>query len=256
MQQVARSLFFYTTLFLSTIFLGILAILTVFITRRGDLAHLYGRLWSNVNLWAAGVRVIVRGLENIDPKSSYVYASNHQGWFDIFSIMGKLPVQFRWLAKEELYRIPILGQAMRLIGYIPINRSNHRKAFESLMRAAERVREGVSIVIFPEGTRSPDGTLQEFKGGGFVLAIISQRPIVPISLSGSYRILSKKGRRWINPGTVIMTIGKPIETKGLSMADRGKLMIQVREAIRENLTPSEGGVLSQIVDEPGSLARC
>ncbi len=234
---VYRSILFCIMLANSTLILGIQAIVTVLVTGLADVAHLYGRLWSELNLWAAGVRVEVTGLENIDRRQSYIFAANHQSGFDIFAIY-KLPVQFRWLAKQELFRVPVLGQAMAAIGYIPIDRSDRRKAFRSINLAARRVREGTSIVIFPEGTRSSDGVLQEFKKGGFMLAIKSQRPIVPISLSGSHKILAKGGCA-VHPGVIRMTIGEPIPTAGLTSAARNRLIREVRQAIARHLAPGE-----------------
>ncbi|MBC7358694.1 MAG: 1-acyl-sn-glycerol-3-phosphate acyltransferase [Desulfacinum sp.] len=237
-----RTVLFYLTLVISTIVLGLSAIGIVLATRRSDWAHLCGRIWGNINLWAAGVRVEVMGLERLKPYRPAVYAANHQSWFDIFAILGKLPVQFRWLAKEELFRIPLFGHAMRMIGYIPIDRADRKKAFESLEEASRRVREGTSIVIFPEGTRSRDGVIQPFKKGGIILAIKSGQPIVPVSLSGSHAILPKGG--WlVRPGRIRMTIGDPIETAGFTMEDRDEVIFLVREAIRKYLTVQEGGVL-------------
>lgn len=247
-----RTVTFYAMLFVSTVVLGMAAITIALVTRRSDWAHLCGRLWGNVNLWAAGVTVDVQGLENLDPHKPVVYAANHQSWFDIFAILGKLPVQFRWLAKEELFRIPIMGYAMRLIGYVPIDRSDRKKAFQSLEEASQRVREGTSIVIFPEGTRSRDGVIQPFKKGGIILAIKSGQPIVPISLSGSYKILPKRGRL-VRPGRIRMTIGKPIETAFMTMEDRDRVIHMVREAIRLHLTEREGGFLSE--DAPLAQVR-
>jgi 1-acyl-sn-glycerol-3-phosphate acyltransferase len=241
--KIVRSLFFYALFFISTIILGITATTTTFVTRKSNWAHLIGRFWGNVNLWAAGVRVHVKGFENLDSHRSYVFLSNHQGWFDIFTLLGKLRVQFRWLAKEELFKVFVLGRAMRAAGYISIDRSNRKKAMESLSLAAERVQNGTSIVIFPEGTRSPDGVLQEFKKGGFLLAIKSQQFIAPIAISGSYRVLPKRGNWMIQPGVIDVTIGKPISTVGLALKDNETLMQTVREAIRQHLTPEERGPL-------------
>ena len=128
------------------------------------------RIWGNVNLWAAGVKVNIAGLENINNLGPYIFVSNHQGWFDIFTALGKLPIRFSWLAKEELFKIPILGHAMYRAGYIPIDRKDHRKALASMNRAAEVIRQGTSVFIFPEGTRSADGVIRDFKKGVFVLA--------------------------------------------------------------------------------------
>lgn len=239
--KIVRSLFFYVVFFISTIMLGATAILTTFVTHNSNWAHLIGRLWGNLSLWAAGVKVRVKGFENLAPKHPYVFLSNHQGWFDIFTLLGKLRVQFRWLAKEELFKVFMLGPAMRAAGYVPIDRSDRKKAVESLNQAAERVRSGTSIVIFPEGTRSPDGVMRDFKKGGFLLAIKSQQSIVPIAISGSHRILQKQGDWIIHPGIIEVTIGKPISTVGLTVKDNDALMRTVQETIRHDLTPEERG---------------
>jgi len=243
--KIIRSLFFYPVFFVSTIVLGVSAILTTYITRSSNWAHLIGRLWGNVNLWAAGVRVRITGLEHLDPHQSYVFLSNHQGWFDIFTLLGKLPFQFRWLAKEELFKVFVLGPAMRAAGYIPIDRSDRRKALESLHQAATKVQEGTSVVIFPEGTRSPDGKMQEFKKGGFILAIKSQQPIAAIAISGSHRVFPKQGTWMIQPGIINVSVAEPIPTVELKVKDNDMLMRIVREAIRRHLTPEEGGPLPE-----------
>jgi 1-acyl-sn-glycerol-3-phosphate acyltransferase len=236
-----RSIVFYVLLFIGTILFGLWALAISHLTKNSDRAHLVARRWGNFNLRVAGVKVRLSGLENIAPDKPYIFAANHQSWFDIFAVLGKLPVQFRWLAKEELFSVFVLGRAMKASGYIPIDRTDHRKAFASINGAAERVRNGTSVVIFPEGTRSPNGVIQEFKKGGFVLAVKSEQPIVPISISGSYKILPKQGGWKIHPGTILMTIGQPIPTTGVSNRDRTELMNTVREAISKHLTPEEAG---------------
>jgi 1-acyl-sn-glycerol-3-phosphate acyltransferase len=243
--KIMRSLFFYPVFFVSTIVLGTSAIVTTYITRNSNWAHLIGRLWGNLNLWAAGVKVRITGLENLDPRQPYVFLSNHQGWFDIFTLLGNLPFQFRWLAKEELFKVFVLGPAMRAAGYIPIDRSDRRKALESLHQAAARVQEGTSVVIFPEGTRSPDGRLQEFKKGGFILAIKSQQPIAVIAISGSHHVLPKGATWLIQPGIIDVTVAEPITTRELKVKDNDILMRTVRETIRRHLTPEEGGPLPE-----------
>jgi 1-acyl-sn-glycerol-3-phosphate acyltransferase len=243
--KIVRSIFFYTVFFNSTIILGIAAIISTFVTRNSDWAHLIGRSWGNLNLWASAVKVRVRGFENLDRHHPYVFLSNHQGWFDIFTLLGKLRVQFRWLAKKELFSLFVLGPAMRAAGYVPIDRADRKKAVESLNQAAERVQSGTSIVIFPEGTRSPDGVLQEFKKGGFLLAIKSQQAIVPIAISGSHHVLPKGGDWMIHPGVIEVTIGKPVSTIGLTIKDNEVLMRTVRETIRHHLTPEERGPMPE-----------
>jgi 1-acyl-sn-glycerol-3-phosphate acyltransferase len=228
-------------LLVSSIVLGGLAILAATITHNGNLSHLIARCWGQFNLLTAGVKVRVKGLENLPLQDPCVLIANHQGWFDIFVILAKLPVQFRWLAKEELFHLPVFGKAMSSAGYIPINREDKRQALESMNQAALRIKSGTSVVVFPEGTRSPDGTLQEFKKGGFILAIKAQQPIVPITLSGSHHVLPK-GDDWVlQPRTVDMTIDRPIPTTGLILRDKDSLLDTVRKIIREHLTVEEGG---------------
>jgi 1-acyl-sn-glycerol-3-phosphate acyltransferase len=241
--RLLRSVFFYVTLLFSTMILGISAIIGSFASRTWP--GVIARIWGNLNLWAAGVKVSVSGLENIDAHGPYIFAGNHQGWFDIFTALGKLPVRFSWLAKEELFKIPILGLAMLKAGYIPIDRKDRRKALSSMNRAAEMIRHGTSVFIFPEGTRSADGVIGTFKKGGFILALKSQQPIVPVSISGSYLILRKKS--WmIHSGQIRMAIGTPIQTADSDSRSRDLLLEQVREAIRANLTVEEAGGGSKV----------
>lgn len=238
-----RSFFFYLVLVFSTLFLGIASIVTYRVTGKNDVAHRFARLWGRINLWAARVHVQIDGLENIDTGQIYVLAANHQSWFDIFAAVGMLPLEIRMLTKMELFRIPVLGSAMLASGYIPIDRSDRRKAFESMNAAAERIRTGASVFVFPEGTRSADGVLQEFKTGAFVLAIKAGKPVVPVSISGSHRIIAKEGSWEIHPGEIHITIGAPIPTAALSSRDRDFLMTKTREAIKRHLTQAEGGYL-------------
>lgn len=235
-----RSFLFYILLFLITAFLSIVAICAAVITRSANGSHLVGRLWARSLLFVSGVKVQVEGLDNINPKEAYVFAANHQSQFDIFTVLGHLPTQFRWLAKKELFRIPVLGAAMKGAGYIPIDRSNRKEAFKSIDMAAARVREGTSIMIFPEGTRSLDGKLQSFKKGGFHLAIKSQRPIVPVSISGAFSILPKKGFR-VRPQLVKVYVGEPVPTAEVSTKDREWLISEIRRRIQEKLAPEERG---------------
>ena len=141
---------------------------------------------------------------------------------------------------------------MSAIDYIPIDRTDRRKAFESLNQAARKVQSGTSVVIFPEGTRSQDGILQEFKKGGLVLSIKSQQPVVPISISGSHRVLPKHGSWDIQPGVIHMTIGSPIPTAGMTIRDKNTLMAGLRDAIRKHLPQEEGGILSGIEEKPST----
>jgi 1-acyl-sn-glycerol-3-phosphate acyltransferase len=160
--------------------------------------------------------------------------ANHQSNFDILALFAGLPVQFRWLAKEELFRIPLFGWAMRRCGYIPIDRSNRKKALQGMEEAVQRIHEGASVVIFPEGTRSPDATLLPFKKGGFILALQAQVPVVPIAISGSNAIMPKHSR-WIRGGAIRVDFFPAIPTAGRCAEDRDILLEEVRQSISQAL---------------------
>ncbi|MFH1102617.1 MAG: lysophospholipid acyltransferase family protein [Pseudomonadota bacterium] len=196
--------------------------------------HTIAQIWGRAILMISRIRVIVKGMSNIDPEKSYIFMSNHQSNFDIPVLLAYLDVQFRWLAKAELFKIPIFGPAMRKAGYISIDRSNRRSAFLSLERAAESIRNGVSVLIFPEGTRSLDGNIRSFKKGGFILAVDSGVPIVPVILHGTWSIMSRNGLM-IRPGNVILEIGKPVETIHFNRKTKDGLMDKVNQIMRDAL---------------------
>ncbi len=159
--------------------------------------------------------------------------SNHQGYYDIFTLLSHLPYQFKWLAKKELFSVPILGWTMAAVGYVSIDRGGTRDTVRAMDEAARKIREGMSVVIFPEGSRSPDGSIQPFKKGGFTLAIKAKVPIVPIAISGS-RDIMPKDRLTAAAGEIRMLVGAPIESQLYSLKDREFLMGKVRETIFEN----------------------
>jgi len=154
---------------------------------------------------------MVEGRENIPAGRPVVFASNHASQLDIPILYKALPVQFRFLVKQELFSIPFFGLAMRMTGYIPVDRSGGREAIKSLQEAARRIAGGTSVVVFPEGTRSPDGSLGAFKPGGMVVAIKAGVPVIPVAILGSSSVLPK-GRLRVQPGAVTVRIGPPIES--------------------------------------------
>ncbi|MFH1674765.1 MAG: lysophospholipid acyltransferase family protein [Pseudomonadota bacterium] len=218
----------------TTLFFAILIIIVSLFQKTGDIPHCIARCWARTVLFISRVKVNVKGLENIDPGNTYIYMANHQSMYDIPALQGHLAVQFRWLAKIELFRIPFFGQAMARAGYIDIDRSNRREAFKSIGRAAERIQEGTSVVIFPEGSRSADGKIKPFKKGGFVLALKSKRPIVPVTILGSGSILPK-GSLDIQPGKIIVRVHSPIDTTGFTSKTIDGLMESVRSVILKDL---------------------
>lgn len=170
----------------------------------------------------AGVTVKVSGVEKLDPARPYIFAGNHQSQFDIFALQGYLGFDFRWMAKKELFKVPIFGQGMRVAGYIPVDRSHGRKALKSLDEAAKRIVDGTSVIIFPEGTRSPDGKLHDFKPGAMVLAIKAGVPVVPMAILGTHEVLPK-GKLLAKPGRVEIRVGDPIETSGYTVKQKQEL---------------------------------
>ncbi len=235
-----RTIFVWFCIVLGAVVFGLLAVFTYPFDRKGTAAHWCGRIWAKAALLANQVRVRLEGLENVEGTGPYIFMSNHQGSYDIFALLGYLPFQFKWLAKKELFSIPILGWAMSAAGYISIDRKGTRATVEAMRAAARKIRDGMSVVIFPEGSRTPDGSIQPFRKGGFTLAIRSQVPIVPIAISGSREIMAKD-RLTANAGEIRVRIGPPIETHDYSVKSRESLMENVREAILENFLSGERG---------------
>ena len=218
-----------------TIIFCIWAILIGFFDRSGRIIHTQvSRPWAKTILWVSGIKVRAKGQENADPRFPRIYMTNHQSYFDIFALLACLPVNFKFILKQELMKIPFLLIAMRRARYIGIEREDPRKAVQSINEAAEKIKSGASVLIFPEGTRSIDGRLQPYKKGGFNLALKSGCDIVPVTICDSYRIVPKGSLR-VNKGTFSMHIGNPISVKGYDKASITQLMDNVREVMLTHL---------------------
>jgi 1-acyl-sn-glycerol-3-phosphate acyltransferase len=202
--------------------------------RSASKAQVFPRFWGRALCWLAGVRVRVEGMEHIDSDHIYIFAGNHCSQYDIFAFQGYFLHDFRFLAKKELFRIPLFGRAMYKIGYIPVDRSHGRQAVKSIDEAAQRIATGNSVIIFPEGTRSPDGTLQEFKHGAALLAIKAGVPIVPLGFNGSYDVLPK-GAMLPRSGEIVIRIGPPLATDQYKSGDKHKLTQELYGAIGQLL---------------------
>ena len=215
---------------LYTIFIGVPIIVASFFDG-GRTMMVLGRVWVRWILATFSVRVDVAGLENVPTHAPIILMSNHQSLADIAAIVSTLPpsVKWRFVAKKELVRVPVFGQALLASGHIIIDRGNRERAVASLRRAAERIRAGTSVIVFPEGTRSSDGHLRLFKSGPFHLAVEAQVPIVPVTVSGSQHI-TPKGELRVHSGRVKITYGKPIPTRGVSIAERKVLAARSRGA--------------------------
>ena len=218
-------------------------ILTIFIglfDPYGRYVYGVGRFWAWMILTIGGVSLKVNGLSRIDSNRQYVFMVNHQSNIDIPVLIQGLPAfQLRWIAKKELLWVPLFGWAMWASKHIIVDRSDRIGALGSLKRAKERMKAGVSVVVFPEGTRSTDGNLLPFKRGGFLLAIRAQTPIVPVTIKGSGPLLPRGDWR-IRCGQVEVTVGEPISVENYRPGTLRALSKQVQELIEKNLhTASE-----------------
>jgi len=209
--------------------------------------HKVANLWAKILLLICNTKVKVIGEENLLRGKPQIFMANHQSDFDILISLAYIPVQFRWIAKKELFAIPVFGTAMRSAGYIEIDRSNKEKAIQSIDEAALRIRRGKSIMTFPEGTRSRDGEIKPFKQGVFHLAIKSGVPIVPVSIIGSGRIMPKRSLR-IKPGQIKLMIGKPIEVVNFDIEKRHELIEIVRNEIMKNFNEWQDADSTNIKD--------
>ena len=235
-----RTLYIAIWVIFATLVLGLVVIFLSFFVRSGNPMHKIARFWGRSILIVSRIKVSVKWPADIDRSKSYIYMSNHQSNFDIPVLLGHLKVQFRWLAKMELFKIPIFGRAMRKAGYISIDRNKRESAFKSLKNAACKIKSGVSVLIFPEGTRSRDGKIRPFKKGGFIMAIDSGAPIVPIVISGTRSIMTK-GSIKINPGKVSVVVHQPIQTSAYTRETKEALMERVRRIICDGLENIETG---------------
>lgn len=220
---------------LLTLVVSLAALIWIGVLRgSADSAQVMVRYWGKAICRIGGVRVTVEGLENLTPGQPYIFAANHQSQIDIPALQGYFDTGFKWLAKKELFRVPVWGTAMRKAGYIPVDRSHGRPALKSLEEAAQRIAEGTSVIIFPEGTRSIDGQLQPFKAGGMVLAIKAGVPLVPVGITGTHAILPK-GRLLVRPGKVTIRLGQPIDTGAYTLKQKHELAQHLHQAVSELL---------------------
>jgi 1-acyl-sn-glycerol-3-phosphate acyltransferase len=230
---VIRTLWYYVVLIFSTILhAGAAVVAGIFRVknRRGGVYDWAGTDWARDILSAAGTPVLAEGVERIPRNTPVLYASNHSSMFDIWALFATLPDSVRFVAKRELFKIPLLGGAMRAAGHIPIDRAARKKAFEAYDEAARTIQRGSSAIVFPEGTRSRTGELLPFKNAPFGLAIAAQVPIIPIYVHHTFEILPKGAWR-LRPQPIRLLVGEPIATAGLAPDDREELRDRVRAAM-------------------------
>ena len=229
--KALRSFFFGAFAILWTFVCFWLVTIALLFAPKGRASHWVVRhIWVATMLAVFRVKVVVSGLENFDRDRPCVFVSNHQSHFDIITIFHSTPTNLRFIAKKSMFYIPFFGWYLALAGYIPLDRSNRDRAIRSHDKAAEKIRKGVPIVSFPGGTRSPDGIVLPFKKGAFMLALKAGVTIVPISIAGSIKVLSRTSMG-IQPGTIRIHYASPIDVSDYTVDDRDRLMADVRDVI-------------------------
>jgi len=227
--QIRTFLAWTIALFLTLVF-GTLAILTSWVPPRGKLYLFWARSWAHAVLFFACIPYRIEVPDETAALPEAIFMSNHESAVDILVLFLAIPQDVRFLAKRSLFYIPFLGWSMALAGFIPVDRERKDRAKEVLHDLVDRLRKGSSVLVFPEGTRSRTGALGTFKKSGFLLALKSGLPIVPIGIQGARAILGADGMR-LNPGLVVVRVGTPIPTVGLGVSHRRELMEKVRGEI-------------------------
>jgi 1-acyl-sn-glycerol-3-phosphate acyltransferase len=232
--QPYKWLVYTPVLIISTLFFGSLAVVLAMTVGPRFASWLCGTSWARLNSYLTPMLVRVRGREHIDPSQSYVLVANHQSHYDVFVLYGWLGIDFKWVMKQELRKVPALGFACEKIGHIYIDRSNHQAALASIEAAKDRIVNGTSVLFFAEGTRSRDGNLGRFKKGAFRMALDLELPILPLTLSGTRKVLPPATRK-LFPGVASLTIHEPVTTEGLTEKEIPELMNKVRDIIASAL---------------------
>lgn len=233
--------FYLISVILNTFVLALLIIMISPFDRNGNLVHYIGRFWSLLNVYLSGTRLSIRGRKKIEKGRAHIIMSNHQSLFDVWALIAKLPLQLRWIIKSEIKKMPVFGYALERMGHIYIDKRKGKNTVLGLEVAGQKIREGTSVIIFPEGTRSKDGHLQKFHRGGAILAIRSGIPILPVTVNGG-RFVLPKGTLALMPGKIEVVVGDLIDP-GAFDGNRDELMAVVRSAIEKNLDLEYGALV-------------
>lgn len=205
--------------------------------RPGGIYDRAARQWGTGTMRASRIRAVVDHRDRLDPDRPCVYMVNHTSFIDIWALLQELPGTVRFVFKQELTRVPVLGRSLLAAGHIRINRQSRSAAFAAYDEAAKAVQGGISAIVFPEGTRSPDGRLMPFKKGPFVLPIAAGVPVVPVLIEGACQLMPP-GARYPRPGTVVLRIGEAIPTDDMDYEDRDRLSVQTHDALAALATPA------------------
>lgn len=219
----------------STLVIGTTIICLAFLGLPDLASRVLGPIWAKINSLMMMLTVQVEGRDKFNPKQSYIIVANHQSQVDILALYGHLGVDFKWVMKQELRRVPVLGPACAAMGHIFIDRGNTESALTSINNARTQIKDGMSVVFFPEGTRSRDGELMHFKKGAYRLALELQLPILPVTILGTHHILPTDTLD-LTPGEARIVFHAPISTQGLDASDLPRLVDQSREAILDRLS--------------------
>jgi len=240
------------TLFLAayTALLGPLFILHCSLTGSAELLYRVGVGGARFALRLGGVRVQINGLENI-PVGVCIFVANHTSNVDPPAVVTAIPRRVALLGKKEVFRIPILGRVLRLADFVPVDRGNRAAAIESVNQAVEHVKNGVSYLVFPEGTRSPDGRLRPFKKGTFVMAIQAGAPVVPVAVAGAHKLM-RKGSLTLLPGKVEVSFLPPVDSQAYTEERRDELRLRVQDAIASRLPPDQQPLPESAADRPAT----
>ena len=210
-----------------TLLFSCLALLTAPIPPWGHSVPGVARMWSRLWLWASGLRLEAHFEQPLEPGRGYVFLANHASWLDIPVLFTTVPGRLIFLAKRSLFRLPVFGWVLRLGGFVPVDRGDRERARDAFTVAASGIDAETRIVVFPEGTRSHDGRLLPFHRGGFLLALKSGLPIVPVGIQGTFQV-KPRGRFRVCPGPVTVRFGRPIEVVAYGIRGRRQLMADVR----------------------------
>jgi len=234
--------FYLIFLILNTIVVCLTIIMISPFDKKGNIVHYIGRFWSLLNVFLSGARLTIKGKEKINPKLTYIVMSNHQSLFDVWALIGKIPLQIRWIVKSEIRKIPIFGYTLERMGHVYVDRKNRTAAYISLETASKKIKKGTSVIVFPEGTRSKDGHLLKFRMGAIITALKSGVPILPVTVNGS-RFVLPKNTLALMPGKIEIVVGDVIDSSIYDENHKYELMEKIRSAIYENLDFEYGKII-------------